>query len=1205
MAPIAQQDTESNLVVIRASRLESLVGPLMDLLASDLPSDILAPQTVIAAHAGMKQWLMGAMARHAGPDGIVANLNVLLPSTWLDQAAHACLDETAVSLPVWQRGALRWAIHDVLEPGHVVAGLSDVRVASYLDPEAGFSDAELARRRFQLADRLAGIYSQYFVYRPDWLRAWESGKHHAAAGHRGDPRLSRLESELLAPLWQHLARHLGRHRAQVMRDVVGALERHAGALEPIHVFGLSHMPPADWQVFQAWARRAPVFLYVPDPCREYWGGLSREDSPATLAHWSEAETRRIEDSNGGEWLDAEQHHPLLARWGRLGQHFIAELASSGALRDIRHGRDDQPEEPSDLLGHLQESIRQLNRPLLSEARATTTDPSLRVHSCHTPLRELEVLRDALLDAVESGIAPGNMVVMAPNLSVYAPMLPSVFGTPGDARNRQLPWHLADAPLVGSHRLFSVFARLLGLGHSRVTTPEIVDLLSVPEIAAALGLDVGDMEAVTAWLQASHVAWGLDARHKEAFAVPPSAEHTMAWGADRMIASYVMSESSSTTAERAFDLPDGSKLLPIPGIHGPSAGALGALDRLFSELEQWRDLARSSFPASQWSEKLQQRLEALLRVDSKDAGATAARSAIGQLVARIALEPQVADKDPTLHFATVQELLLEGLGGIPENQKFLMGGVTFCGMVPQRAIPFEVVCVIGLNDGDFPRQKPDGGLDLMNALPRMGDRGVRVDDRWLFLETVMSARRRLHLSYLGQGVRDGKPRNPASPLAELLEELDQTVAAGNDAMPDRPWVVRHPLQPFDARYFDGSDPRLFSYSAAFGKLHGEKAATVRPFLATVDSPLPADPLPDPLPLASLLRFYRRPAEDLLANRLKLDLSALDEGAFPDSEPLDETLGRIHSVAQDVFFRDALPMGFDDDSPRWSETVIPDRIAYSGLMPPGDLGERAWKKEAEAVTELLHAVRANLSPGMQETSVAIDVTVPSPHPDSNGEGLRIRGTIRNVFRNEHAPDEGYRLVRPFTSPPGLKKAAELDFGQRMTLFIEWALMRLQTVGAERADSVPPAVCLVVLADKLEKLDLLQQLHAWELAYVNQADQRQAMIDDLRSRLGELVRLAWQASSQPPLYFPKTSLKAYEGSTKSIDEASKKAIATFEDGFNTTGERNYAPGWTRLYANGVGFDPRNRPSADDDLFALLDYARHLTRLITLNIPEDPAHG
>ena len=131
------------------------------------------------------------------------------------------------------------------------------------------------------------------------------------------------------------------------------------------------------------------------------------------------------------------------------------------------------------------------------APAAVADASLRIHACHTRQRELEVLRDALLDAIDKrGVRPGDIAVMAPDIQAYLPLIPAVFGEPGDARERLLPYHLADVPVARSHPLFAVFRNpLLGLGASRITAPEVVDLLGVAEVRAALG-----------WMRAMRKPW---------------------------------------------------------------------------------------------------------------------------------------------------------------------------------------------------------------------------------------------------------------------------------------------------------------------------------------------------------------------------------------------------------------------------------------------------------------------------------------------------------------------------------------------------------------------------------------------------------------------------------------------------------------------------------------------------------------------------
>ena len=1211
--------TDAHLIILRASRLEALVPPLMTALAQTCPEDALAPQTVIAAHPGMRQWLTGAMARHAGTTGVVANVEVILPSAWLAQVADERLGEDAQALPAWRREALRWAVLAGLE----VEGLSDPRIARYLTQGGAGDAADLARRRFQLADRLAAVFSQYLVYRADWLMAWEAGKSRfaTAALPDGDDAVT-LECELLAPLWRHLAGRLGMHRARVVERLLAQLHDAGGTSAPLHVFGFSHLPPGEQQVLRAWARQAPVFLYVPDPCREFWGGLDARVGAAGFARlreWQQQEEARIAQADGGEWLDSAQAHPLLARWGRLGQHFYAGLAEWEALADIRDHADDDRIVADDRLARVQESIRRLDIDTMREAEpwpapgegesATEhesriamwhaprrADASLRIHACHTRLRELDVLRDALMDAVNAGIAPGDIVVMAPDINAYAPLLPAVFGQPGDARERRLPWHMADAPVMRNHRLFATFARLLDVGSSRVTLPEVADLLAVPEIARALDLDAASHDALLDWLAESRAAWALDATHREAAGASPTAMHTLAWGVDRMLAGYLMADAAQHDAHRAVTLPDGTTLLPLPGVHGPESCVVGALDVFLCQMQRWRDLASLSLRASEWAATLMTQLDTLLRVAHDDAAARAALSTLRSLIARLATEPAQAEEDPLLHFAVVRDLLRDALDAVPERQRFLMGGITFCGMVPQRAIPFDMVCVLGLNDGQFPRQRRDGGIDLMTRLRRLGDRDVRSDDRWLFLETLMSARRRLHLSWLGLGARDGMPRNPASPLAELMAQLDQAAAVGAEVVDARarPWRVQHPLQPFDARYFTDTDTALYSYSQDFAGMRGEGRHVAPAFLAgPAGTP---EALPDVLALASLTRFWRRPAEDLLARRLHLQIDAAGGPALPDAEPLDGMLERIDDVARKVFFDTALPQGFTSEgTPRWDASHIPDWIAHGGLLPPGDLGQSAWKTEADAVSALLHAAFAQgLTGGKGEN---IDADIALPVPASGAAPVRLRGTLRQVFRAHQDAAAPCQLVRAFVKGAGLRNLSELDIGQRLVLFIEWAVLRIAT-----ADDAAP-VRLVLLADG--ETELTTMLCGWDAHFIAHPQHRDAMLAALRERLARLVLLWHEAASSPPIYFPKTSQAALIAAAlrEAGDTTPKgdhiRAAAKIFDGFNG-GERAHEPGWTRLVARGIGFDLREHEQAAVHADALLEYAHQLEALMRLSIPE-----
>jgi len=1158
------------LIVYRASRLEALLPPLLALLDAAPPARVLAPHEIIAAHPGMQKWLSRELALARGTRGIAANLRIELPSTWLDRLALALLGEEAVALRPYRRDVLRWRIHEV------IGTLGDARVAAYFDADGG----SRAQRRFQLADRLARIYTRYLVYRPDWLRDWAAGR-----GAHSD--------HLLATLWKTLHRQIGLpHRGEMLARLIASLDAGADQTlgdDPLHVFGLAHLAPSELDVLRAVARRRPVVLYVPDPCREFWGGLRAERE-----HLRDL-VRRSPDAAETESAFLDQGHPLLASWGRMGQHFLLALDDAQARIDERHWQDVRDTAQLDSRLHrMQESLRQLDPALIGEtgdAAVDRADRSLRVHACHTRLRELEVLRDVLLRErkEDAKLKPSDIVVMMPDIGAYLPLLPTVFGEAGKHAG-PLPYHCFDVAIARAHPLFAAFRQLLDLPQSRVTAPEVVDLLAAPQIARRLGLGSGDVDVLTRWLQNSRAAWALDAAFRTRFDVPAIAEHTFGWAMDRMLAGYVVGPGGDTTS--AIELADGGRIVPLEGVHGPEAALLGALDTLLVELNAWCAAAATPRAASAWATWFEQRVEALFAVDPADREAREARAFVLRFVRTIADEPAASDLDPQLDFSVVREVLLARLDAVPEQQRFLLGGVTFCGMVPQRAIPFEVVAVLGLNDGEFPRGGSDGGLDLMTTQRRLGDRDARSDDRYLFLETLMSARRVLHLSYIGEGVRDGKPRNPAAPLAELMEALDAAAGAGDDDTPldaddrdgereRRPWFVRHPLQPFDPRYFDRGDGALFSFNAAFATMRGDprNPAAPAPFLARAAARADSNPAgsdladsksdrtdlapPGAIELREVIAYFKDPARQVLAGTLNLRLDAVDESRLRDSEALEPRVEAIDQVAKRLFTDAVARAGLQlPESP-------PDWLRLTGVLPPGRAGMDAWNDELRQARALVdaaatHELFAHGLPRARPLRIEHAIEL------GGGEAL-LRGELRRVYEKGDA-------LWVMECYPGRDAESKLDFKPRIGFFLEWALVRLSQ------PSPQPVHACIVIAGEYDGWQ--RSFDAWNARFAH-AGGRDApdMLDDLERRVAALVAFWRRAQRDPPWYLPATSWAA----AQSIDKAREKWLGSR----GVRAERDYAPGYARLLLGDRDF------SDGEDIAALHAAALQLRVLIDLNHP------
>lgn len=1113
------------LRVYRASRLEALVTPLEALLEAWPPDDLLAPQFVLAAHPGMQRWLTRELARRRGPADVVANLDVRLPSAWLDDEVRRHLGSAAMSLAAYRRDSLRWTALAALD------AVDDPGLRRYLE-------ATDAHRRFQLADRLAAILARLLVYRPDWLAAWAQG------------RAAPSDPPFLAPLWRSMQTRLpGEHRGALLQALARRrreAEPDAAIPTPLHVFGFSHLPALEFAVLCAEARHRLVCLYFPDPCVQYWAGLG--DDRARL--------QRLWQLGPGDAAERELQslgHPLLAAWGRMGQHFGLALldAVADTAADVRHGEDEHEDtQATDLLAWLQQGIRHLQPdhppPAAPDPRR---DASLRVHGCHTRVRELEVLRDAILDALsaDARLLPGDIAVMAPDIAVYAPLLPAIFGDAAD-RHGALPWHCADLALRRAHPLFDAFLAVVQLPRTRIEAAQVLDLLAVAAIRRALEIDEDGVDALRRWLDDARVAWGLDAASRAERGLPAYAEHSFAWGMARLVAGHVYGEADAEVVAAQ------TGLWPVAGVEGVPVAALGGLDRLLGIVADWRDAARTGLRAMQWCARLESLLDALFAPAPGDADATAALAALRAVVQGLREPFRAADADPELAHATLCALVDEALARVPERQPFLLGGITFCGMVPQRSIPFRMIAVLGLNDGEFPRANGDDGLDPMTRHARIGDRDTCSDDRYLFLETLMAARQRLHLSYHHEGAQDGKPRNPAAPLAELMAFLDARLG------PDRPWFVAHPLQPFDARCFDGVDPRLASFSAEFAAMRAEPRYRDQERFVVDAAAAPVDAARD-VPLASLLRFLRDPAADLLRDRLRLRLDALTEDRSDAREPLSpipDPLERLpHQLLLDALAhgRFALP-----DAP-------PQALRLSGRLPAGRLGQQAYRRIVDAVDPLLKlaAEDADLAAGLPpRRPVAVDLDL--------GAG-RLHGTVSRVYVRD-----GQWLL--FDAFPG-KKLARLDFRQRLPLFVEWAALRLAYPGQ--------ALRLRLLTEPATREE-----RRWD-ERLNAID-AEAMAVEIRARLARLVGFWQQSGRQPLRYLPKTAWAAAGADAADRGEVMRKAWLADGRG---VGERDYAPGYARLLARGL--DPSDPASAEGA--ALIEAATMLRALIEFDDAGDAA--
>ncbi|MDD5350562.1 MAG: exodeoxyribonuclease V subunit gamma [Chthoniobacteraceae bacterium] len=898
----------NGLFLHTGNRLETLAAQWAGVTAQPLASPF-SRETVLVQSLGMRRWLSLQLA---GRLGVCMNAAFPFPRAFLDETLRRLVPETAPA-DAFAPDTLAWKLHGLLPALLHRPEFAPVR--AYLGDGDGL-------KRYQLASRLAGLFDQYLVYRPQMLLGWERGGVEEAA-----------DAAWQAALWRELNREKAIHFAAAVERL--RQERTAPDArwpERVSLFGITSLPPAQVDVFFALAARCPVHLFLLAPSREYHGD---DLTPKQRAR------RGLKLDGGG--------HPLLTSLGRLNAEFTNVLLEA----DERAGHRivDTPEhfaEPPEgtLLHGLQRDIlraQSRGEPAagseeepLPPLEIAPGDASLEIHVCPSPLREVEALYDRLLAllAEDPALRPRDILVMTPEIERYAPLIHAVFGSPEDA-NLRIPYSIADRAPRSDSPAIQTFLALLESVETRCTAREGFALLQSPVFRARFGFDDADLARLREWIAESGIRWGVDGAHRAELGLPAFEETTWRGGIDRLLLGYAMPGGGRTLFEG---------ILPEDSVEGSEAELLGrfaeAMEAVFSSLE----LLESPRPLGEWPGVLRTVIDRFFTSSSGESPQLLNDvRALRDAVERLATVAGLAGPEQIAEFAAVREHFAGMLGEAEQRGGFLTGGVTFCALKPMRSIPARVIWLMGMNDDVFPRRPQPPPFDLIHAHPLPGDRSARADDRYLFLEALLSARDRLRISYVGRSLSGQETLPPSVVVSELLDCLDTSCRFPGGTGAREALTLTHRLHAFSRVYFEPGG-RLFSFSAANCAAAARKTARGVPFL---ERPLdPPEPERRAVALADLRAFFANPAAVFLRERLAIRLSDRDE-TLEETEPLAPDALQRYQVASELFAAMAA------DTPPAPAAALFAR----GLLPPGSVGTQYYQGQGSAA-RTLHAAMARL-------------------------------------------------------------------------------------------------------------------------------------------------------------------------------------------------------------------------------------------------------
>jgi exodeoxyribonuclease V gamma subunit len=921
------------LYLHRAERADRLVTALGDLLSTPLP-DPFATEIISVPTRGVERWLSQGLAQRLGAsrgrgDGVCVGVSFPSPRRLVARALAGSSDEEDGD--PWLPHRAVWPLLRVIDGcrGEPWAAV----LWHYLGGGSGELDALRQGRRWSTARHLADLFATYASVRPVMIKSWSQGRD-------VDPSGAALPADRAwqAELWRRLRDELAvPSPAERLDSAVSRLRREpetSDLPERLSVFGATRLDPDHLRVLSSLAEHRDVHLWLAHPSPELWDGVKAAALSNGLG--SSQPSRRSDDTT-----EELVHHRLLAYLGRdIRELQLTATKINPNAADVHHAAV-EPTAPTTLLGWLQSDVAanraprpEAERPLLDRG-----DPSVRFHACHGPDRQVEVLREVLVGllADDPTLQPRDIVVMCPDIESFAPLIAASFGLDTPETQAEHPGHrlrvrLADRSLRQLNPLLALVSRLVALAESRVGSSALLDLCAAPPVARKFSFSQDDLERLHDLVARAGVRWGFDAAHRSRFQMGEFRQNTWAAGLERLLLGVTMDETDQHFL---------GTTLPLDDVDAGDVDLVGRLAELVARVTMLTTVCNTTQPLNAWVELFKKSIELLASVPPADSWQLShAYHELGDL----ALGTDHAGDVP-LSLAEVSALLSDAFRGRASRANFRTGTLTVCTMLPMRSVPHRVVCLLGTDDGIFPRRPAPDGDNLVTDEEWIGDHDVRSEDRQLLLDAVMSARERLVVIFGGSDPRSGAEIPPAVPIGELLDAFDATGRTEDGAAVRTKIMTRHPLQPFDASNFAshglGSKDR-FSFDRA--GLRAVRAATQdrRPPVPIFGQELLPDRTDDGLvSLNDLIRFFSHPIRALMYDRAGLWIIR------PDEAPDEQIPVRLSGL-------DAWSMG---------DRLLRLRIAghelesitaaewRRGYLPPRGLGQKAIREITDQVEQLV--------------------------------------------------------------------------------------------------------------------------------------------------------------------------------------------------------------------------------------------------------------
>lgn len=936
------------------------------------PDPLLQPM-VIVPNPHLKKWLQ---LRVAGINGIAANCDF----QFLDQGLWKIITRLSSTgngeSSMLQQEELRLMIFHVLNSGIESGDLAPLK--SYYMNMDGTGKPHASRRTWRLSERLTRIFNGYELFREPMIRAWEND-----STLYGTPMETAQKYLYQALFGKNGLVHSVRPGAATLRQYADSsvIKDDCPGTTPLYLFGKSQLSPLHTRIIYELGSKIDLMVYQLNPCSEFWEDVSTPGEE----RWGRIKNIPVINDSEGESLGYDENeNPLLKMWGKSGREttrLLSMIEDAGSREQWLVSDWLVPETVNDertVLGTLKEHI--LQRSSGGPDNFIPNDTSVQVSACPDIYREAEGVYNSILYNLtrDPSLSMTDIAVMVPDMELYGPVLESVFSR----RPERIAFSMIDRSAAADSRAAAAARSILAVADGSFSREELFRLIMNPCFLEASGSTAEQAGLWLSWVDSLNIYSGYDTDDRNTQGSGKS--YTWKHGLQRLRLGRIMDVPVTGQDTRAFL--DYREVVPFSDMTTGNNDQTGdfsmVVDLIYSRVRSLRHL---NTRAGEWAPILRSLFSDFIAVPAGMEEESLVLSQLDRAISRLEFLDIMQDGDAgtEVDLEFIIDYISESLSSIPGSRgSYLNSGVNISSLVPKRQIPFRIIYIMGMQEGLFPGTADLSTLDLRNFKRTIGDISKPDANRYLFLETLISARERLYITYTSKDLKKDQDFYPNSVVSQLIDYVSTSITGSGSI------ISGLPLSGSSPGYLHASGPHTDFFSLTSGRTHmpvnysepdmllmylmemrhgrsrfSKEAADAilkKKKSLTPDFSFTAENRPSPaeeterISLRELARFLENPAESMIRRHLGLydrerDTVPLEKGeplfsGFPFNtdivssalahhvlDPGDDVSDYVERVYANARLRGETPDGsYAEIDSRYFSSLIQNRLA-------GDLGD----------------------------------------------------------------------------------------------------------------------------------------------------------------------------------------------------------------------------------------------------------------------------